>query len=251
MLKKRIIGGIIVRRDIAVQSYNYKSYLPLGKPEILVENLDNWGVDEIVLTVIDRGNTGPDFDLLKKLKEYKISTPLIYGGGIKTEEQASKVIGYGVERIILDSIIYENIDNLEKIHNSLGAQALVFSLPLVRENNQIKFYNYKKNNFQFNENKIREILNKKYFSEIVLINVNGEGGSDGFDKLLFDYMRNITNIPFILFGGICKTKHIVDCLGLENVSAVMLGNSLNYKEHNVYRLKKEINNKYIRKHNLR
>ena len=251
MLKKRIIGGVIVKRNIAVQSFNYKSYLPLGKPEILVENLDNWGVDEIVLIVIDRGDRGPDFDLLKKIKEYKISTPLIYGGGIKTEEQASKVIGYGVERIILDSIIYEDINNLEEIHKSLGSQALVFSLPLVRNKNEIKFYNYKKNNFQFNENEIREILNKKYFSEIVLINVNGEGGSNGFDKLLFDYMSNISKIPFILFGGICKTKHIVDCLGLENVSAVMVGNSLNYKEHNIYRLKKDINNKYIRKHNLK
>lgn len=251
MLKKRIIGGIIVRRNIAVQSFNYKSYLPLGKPEILAENLDNWGVDEIVLTVIDRGNKGPDFELLKKLKQYKISTPLIYGGGIKTEEQASKVIGYGVERIILDSIIYENIENLEEIHKSLGSQALVLSLPLVRKENEIKFYNYKKNNFQFNENKIGEILNKKYFSEIVLINVNGEGGSDGFDKLLFDYMHNITKIPLILFGGICTAKHIVDCLALENVSAAILGNSLNYKEHNIYRLKKEINNTYIRKHNLR
>ena len=70
--------------------------------------------------------------------------------------------------------------------------------------------------------------------------MNGEGGSNGFDKLLFDYMGNITKIPFILFGGICKTKHIVDCLELENVSAVMLGNSLNYKEHNIYQLKKDI-----------
>ena len=69
--------------------------------------------------------------------------------------------------------------------------------------------------------------------------------------LLFDYMGNITKIPFILFGGICTAKHIVDCLELENVSAVMLGNSLNYKEHNIYRLKKEINTKHIRKHNLR
>tara|TARA_B100000212_G_scaffold187252_1_gene141214 strand:- start:1701 stop:2456 length:756 start_codon:yes stop_codon:yes gene_type:complete len=250
MLKKRIIGGIIVRRNIAVQSFNYKSYLPLGRPEILAENLDNWGVDEIVLTVIDRGNRGPDFELLEKLKEYKISTPLIYGGGIKTEEQASRVIGYGVERIILDSIIYEDIDNVEKIHNALGSQALVFSLPLVRNKSEIKFYNYKKGNFQFNEKKIREILNKKQFSEIVLINVNGEGGSDGFDKLLFDYMSNITKIPFILFGGICKTKHISDCLSLENVSAVMVGNSLNYKENNIYRIKKEIKNTFIRKHNL-
>lgn len=251
MLKKRIIGTVIVRKNIAVQSFKYKSYLPLGTPKIIVENLDNWGVDEIVLLVIDRDNKGPDFELLKKLKSCKISTPLIYGGGIKTEQQANKVINHGVERIILDSIIYENIDNLEKIYRSLGSQALLLSLPIVRENNKINFYNYTKKTFQYSKKNIKDILSKNIFSEIVLVNVNGEGGVDGFDELLFEYMKKITNTPFVLFGGISKNKDIVDCLKLENVSAVMIGNSLNYKENGIYHLKKDISEFYIRKHNIR
>ena len=251
MLKKRIVGAVIVRKNIAVQSFNYSSYLPLGKPEIIIENLHNWGVDEIVLLVIDRDNKGPDFDLLKKLKNYKISTPLIYGGGIQTEEQAKKVINYGVERIVLDSIIYENINNLEKIYQSLGSQALILSLPLIQENNKINFYNHKKKEFQYKEKNIKEILNKKIFSEIVLINVNGEGSSEGFDKLLFEYMQKITKTPFILFGGISNTKQVIDCLKYENVSAVIIGNSLNYREHSIYHLKKDISDSFIRKHNIK
>ena len=54
MLKKRLIGVITVKDDWAVQSIGYKSYLPLGKPKIIAENLDRWGVDEIICLSIDR-----------------------------------------------------------------------------------------------------------------------------------------------------------------------------------------------------
>lgn len=250
MLKKRIIGNIIVKNDLAVQSFNYKKFLPIGKPEILLENLDNWGVDEIAIIVIDRKDKGPDFKLLSKLKDYKINTPLIYGGGIKTKDQANAVISYGAERIILDSIIYENIDNINQIYNSLGSQALILSLPLINEKNTIYFYNYKTGEKNL-DSKIIEILKKEFFSEIVLMNVNGEGSARGFDQLLTKYMKGITRVPFIVFGGITTSKDVKNCLKDKRISAVMIGNSLNYKEHSIYHLKKNIKDLWIRKHNLK
>ena len=53
MLKKRIIGVVNVKDNIAVQSFGFNRYLPLGKPECLIENLDRWGADEIILNIID------------------------------------------------------------------------------------------------------------------------------------------------------------------------------------------------------
>ena len=35
MLKKRLIGVVTVRRGWAVQSFGYKRWLPLGRPEVL------------------------------------------------------------------------------------------------------------------------------------------------------------------------------------------------------------------------
>ena len=63
MLRKRLIGAIIVRKGWAVQSIGYKRWLPLGKPECLAENLDRWGADGIVVLCIDRENQGPDLEL--------------------------------------------------------------------------------------------------------------------------------------------------------------------------------------------
>lgn len=54
MLKKRLVGVITVRRGWAVQSFGYRRWLPLGKAEVLAQNLDRWGVDEIFVQAIDR-----------------------------------------------------------------------------------------------------------------------------------------------------------------------------------------------------
>ena len=94
MLKKRLIGVITFLDGWAVQSFGYKKYLPLGKPEVIARNLDNWGADEILIQSIDRSinNYGPDFELLNSLRDLALSTPLSYGGGIYTLDHAVEVI---------------------------------------------------------------------------------------------------------------------------------------------------------------
>ena len=47
MVKKRLIGVVTIRNGLAVQSFSYSSYLPLGNPLCIIQNLDRWGVDEI------------------------------------------------------------------------------------------------------------------------------------------------------------------------------------------------------------
>ena len=58
MLRKRLLGAVVVRQGWAVQSFGYRRWLPLGRPECLVENLDRWGADGIVVLAIDRGDQG-------------------------------------------------------------------------------------------------------------------------------------------------------------------------------------------------
>ena len=83
MLAKRLIGAVIVRDGLAVQSIGYKKWLPIGKPEIVREKIYvERNVDEIAVLCIDRKLRGPDLDLLKRITDLNINTPLMYGGGI-------------------------------------------------------------------------------------------------------------------------------------------------------------------------
>ena len=47
----RIIGSIFHFNGMAVQSIGFSRYLPIGDVHIVAENLNNWGVDEILLLV--------------------------------------------------------------------------------------------------------------------------------------------------------------------------------------------------------
>src|SRR5690554_2349668 len=117
MLRKRLIGVVTVRNGWAVQSFGYRRYLPLGRPECLVENLDRWGADEILVQVIDRsaGERGPDFDLLARLGRLGLETPLIYGGGVASADHAVRAIQSGADRVTVDQALHRAPDEVRRM----------------------------------------------------------------------------------------------------------------------------------------
>ena len=51
MRSVRIIGSVLIKNEIAVQSINFNKYLPVGKPKILIDFLNDWGADEIIVNI--------------------------------------------------------------------------------------------------------------------------------------------------------------------------------------------------------
>ena len=105
MLRQRILAAVIVRDKIAVQSFGFKRWLPLGSVSCIVQNLDRWCADGIVVLSIDRKQKGPDLQLLRELSALDLSTPLSYGGGIRDAEDSLKAVQAGAERLVLDQMM--------------------------------------------------------------------------------------------------------------------------------------------------
>ena len=248
MIKKRIIGTVVVKNGIAVQSFSYGKYLPLGKPEIIIKNLDRWGVDEILINVIDRSKNklDPNFELLKKIQKMNITTPLIYGGGVSNLESAKKVINLGADRILIESALFNNYNYVKEISLFLGSQALILSLPIVIEKKIIKYFNYKNKKIENLSNKINLSIKEKLFSEVLIIDPKGDGLHDKFNEKLIS--KEKFNLPLICFGGIHTDSKIKKIFATNlNVNAVAVGNSLNYTEHAFQKIKKKTINKKFRK----
>lgn len=241
MPKKRLIGVITVKNNIAVQSFSYKKYLPIGKPEILAKNLDRWGADEILLKVIDTNNYNqePNYDILEKVLNLKLSTPIIYGGGILNVKDALKIIRFGADRILIEKILYSDLSKVKKISETIGAQALIASIPLIYHNKNIYHFNYlKKEKTKINNNFITAI-NENLISEVLLIDSENEGYENSFNYSLLNSFP-IKNFSLICFGGISTPKQIIKIIKNKNVNAVAIGNSLNYKENALQFIKKEV-----------
>ncbi len=249
MLRKRLIATVIVRQGWAVQSFGYARWLPLGKPECLVENLDRWGADRIVVLVIDRGDTGPDISLIKRLSNLGLSTPLTYGGGLRNEVDARAAVQAGAERLILDSALQNNSACIESMASSVGVQALVAALPLVRDDKgsvQHWLHRFKKS--VPISSTIRQLLAQELVSEVLVIDKCGEGKSKGFDVKLLEAIESMSQLPLLAFGGLANPEQIRSLLNRSQIAGVTVGNALNYREHAIGQFKLNLTDQPLRPH---
>jgi cyclase len=246
MLKKRIIGVVTVRNGWAVQSFGYERYLPLGKPECLVENLDRWGADEILVQVIDRSNKqlGPDFFLIERLGKLGLGTPLIYAGGIRSVEDGIKIIGSGADRLAVDTLLHDSPSVVQSLATQLGAQALIAVLPLSCSDGNLLWFEYRsKSKLNINP-RVVDLLASELISEILVIDWMNEGKSIGFDARLLQMLP--FKKPVIAFGGINQIEQMRDLLHTSEVAAVAVGNFLSYREHAIQNYKKMLHGMPIR-----
>ena len=228
---KRLIGVITVKDNWAIQSIGYKRYLPMGRPEVIAENYDRWQLDEIFVVDIDRSrfNQGPNFELLERITEKKLMTPLCYMGGIRNSDDALKLISLGADRIALDNLYKVSPSAVKSISDTIGRQAVIRAQPLITRGKDIFLYDHISGNAEEKIN-IQNLANSNsYFSELMIVDVLNEGSIDAFNTDLLIPFRE-SNLQLICFGGITTTEQIKHIFAEVNVSAIAIGNSLNYRE---------------------
>jgi cyclase len=248
MLKKRLTGGVTILNGLVVQSFGYNRYLPIGKPKVVVENLDRWGCDEIFIQVIDRStnNLGPDIELVKNIASSGILTPIMYAGGIQNENQASQVIRAGAERVCLDGLLHENPSEIKKIAKRLGGQAVIGCLPLGIDNSGMAYwYNYRTKKKCLIGEAIFSLIKDKLISEILLVDWKNEGNDESFDFRILEIFEKY-NVPLILFGGLSSAKIIKKAFDDPMVVSAVIGNKLNYAEHGIQTLRNQLSSAPIR-----
>ena len=238
MLKKRVVGVVTIKNNRAVQSFGYRRYLPLGKPECLVENLDRWGADEILVQVIDRSatNLGPDFELLERIGKLGLETPLIYAGGIRSQDDGVKAVQLGADRIVIDTLLHDDLSSVRRLSDRLGAQALIASMPLSWQNGAIEWLNYRRQSAGLISSEILNIIKSGVISEVLVTDWMHEGKPGGFDQNIVSKFP-LQDVPLIAFGGLNVTEQMSTLLQQSNVSAIAVGNFLSYKEHAIQKFK--------------
>lgn len=246
MLKKRLIGVVTVKGGWAVQSFGYKRYLPLGKPEVMVQNLDRWGVDEILVQCIDRSaaGLGPDLDVLGKISKLGIATPLIYSGGISRREDAVKVVSQGADRIMVDAMLLDSPESVDGVARDLGTQAIIAHLPARVASGGLMALDHRDRSERPLAQWVAQ-LPHKWISELMVSDWQNEGSPDRFDERLLEIALHIDK-PLLCFGGISEAAQVQRVLSHPQVVAVGVGNFLSYREHAVQIIKNGQRNQSMR-----
>lgn len=228
---KRLIGVVSILNDHVVQSISFKKYHPIGSPQVIVENLDRWQLDEVLINCFDRtkSNLGPNFTIMEKIAKLGTSTPITYMGGVRSLNDSINLIQLGADRIGIETLFNTNYEEVINISESLGRQAIIRSQSFVLKNGKYLPYNYlqKKNyNYDLTDTLVSQ---SEYFSELLLIDKCNEGNINSFSNKVLNQFNKF-KIQIICFGGISNKNQIKKLFDNKNVSAAAIGNFLNYKE---------------------
>src|SRR5690348_11165686 len=104
MLRPRIIPCLLIHNGGLVKTVGFGQPKYVGDPLNAVRIFNEKEVDELTVLDIDATVRGvePNYDLIKRLAS-ECRMPLCYGGGIRTAEQAQRIIRLGVEKVALSA----------------------------------------------------------------------------------------------------------------------------------------------------
>lgn len=211
MISKRIIPSLIIKNGELIHRSNFDESTDryVGDPINAINIFNNYFTDEIIILDIGASiNKKINYDLLRDLSS-EAFTPLSYGGGIKTIKQAEKIINLGYEKIILNSVCFENFNLIHECQKSLGAQSIIISIDILRNKNDYIFYNHlERKEGKENIKEFLEKISSMEIGEIMLTSVNFDGLMTGCDIELINDFQNFINVPLIYRGGLSSLENI-------------------------------------------
>lgn len=222
MAFKRLSAVVTVRDGKVIKSYGYAKYRPGGNLSTVLQMLDRWEVDEIY--VIDIGLTdSPSTLTLETIRTTEITTPVSYGGGITSVEDAHKVMKSGCERFVIGRAAYRDQNVCESIALRYGAQSVILSLPLSCLNRRLSLPHYL--DVETDISRALRVAGSPWISEVFITDWINEGSVGTFDTSILERARIEGKIEknIIAFGGI-DSKQAEVLLSQEGVVAVCIGN---------------------------
>jgi cyclase len=246
MLKKRITANLIVKNGIVVQSIGFRKYLPIGKPSIAIEFLNQWGIDEIIFTDISasaRGN-GPDLQMIKKATQ-KCFVPLTIGGGITNLDHIKELMHSGADKIAINQSALYQPKLITEAASIFGNQSLVVSIDCINTAEGYRVYDYLQRMITSHDpSTFARKAEEAGAGEILINSVDRDGSYLGYDLELVDEVCSQLRIPVIACGGAKNASHMIDVLKNTNASAASAGNFFHFTEHSVNITKSQIQ-KYL------
>ena len=242
MLKKRIIAVLPLYHGIVVQSIGFNRYLPIGKPDIAIEFLNSWGIDEIV--VLDIMATKNDLvinpDYVKNFSR-KCFVPLAVGGGIRKLSEVDGLIQSGADKVVVNQSILKTPELITKIAKNYGDQCVVASVDIIREDNNLFVWDYiSKSKLKIPISDLLETICQAGAGEILINAVHKDGQYNGYDEELINEVCRKVTIPVLACGGAKNAESMIHLLNNTQASAACAGNFFHFFEHSVIITKKQI-----------
>ena len=239
MLTKRIIPCLDVDRGRVVKGINFLQLRDAGDPVEVARRYEEDGADELVFLDISASHEGRAImlDVVRRVSE-QIFMPFTVGGGIRTIDDATRLIQAGAEKVSINSAAVRNPQLVRNVAEKFGRCATVVNIDprRVQRNGKTIW------EVHINGGRIPTGLEAVAWArevealgagEIVLTSMDADGTKAGYDLEMTAAVSEAVTIPVVASGGAGAPEHLVQALTVGKADAALAASIFHYHEYGI------------------
>lgn len=233
MLRPRIIPFLLVHQGGLVKTVGFKDPKYVGDPINAVKIFNEKEADELCVVDMDASVNGvePDYKAIEHMA-LECRMPLCYGGGVRTVEQAKRIIGLGVEKVSISAAAVERPELVSDIAEEVGRQSVVVVIDakkkMLGRGWDVVTHNAKRS-AKLDAVEFAGRVAKLGAGEIVMNSVDQDGRMTGYDLDLACKLRERVKIPMTMLGGAGKLEHLSELFDACGVVGAAAGSLFVFK----------------------
>lgn len=243
MLSKRIIPCLDVDKGRVVKGVKFFDHVDAGDPVEQARKYQADGADELVFYDITASHEGRDImaDLVRRVAD-NVFMPLTVGGGIRTIDDATRLIQAGAEKVSINSAAVKRPELLFEIAQKFGECATVLGLDanrVMRDGVEMweVFINGGRTPTGLKVLDWARRARELGAGEIVLNVMNADGTTAGYDLEMTAAVSEAVNIPVVASGGAGSPEHLLTVLKEGKADAALAASIFHFNTFTVRQVK--------------
>ena len=247
MPAKRIIACLDVKDGRVVKGVRFVNLRDAGDPADLAAAYSEVGIDEVVFLDITASaeRRGLMVGIVERTAQ-KVFIPLAVGGGVRTVEDARRLLRAGADKVSVNTAAVERPELLTELSREFGAQAVVLAIDAKREGAGWRIHTYGGRRPVEREAVAWAAEGEQLGAgEILLTSMDCDGTKAGFDCELTRAVSRAVGIPVIASGGGGEPVHFYDVLTAGEADAALAASIFHYAEIPVSDLKRYLDQRGV------
>jgi cyclase len=241
----RLIPCLDVTNGRVVKGTNFVNLRDAGDPVELAAQYDAEGADELVFLDITASSDGRAtmVDVISRTAE-QVFIPFTVGGGIRSVEDARRMLRAGADKISVNTSAVENPQLIAEIASEFGSQCVVCAVDAKSRSDGSAGYEV----FLHGGRTPTGIDVVEWVTracalgagEILLTSMDRDGTKEGFDLEITRCVSDAVGVPVIASGGVGTLEHLVDGLVIGGADAVLAASIFHFGEFTVAQAKQRM-----------
>lgn len=229
MLARRIIPCLDVRDGVVVKGVKFRNHEIIGDIVPLAQKYAEIGADELVFYDITASSDQRvvDKSWVSKIAQV-IDIPFCVAGGIKSVEDAGRILEMGADKISVNSPALANPNLITELYNTYGQQCVVVGIDSFfnKDTNAYEVYQFTGDESRTQKTSWQTIdwvkeVQQRGAGEIVLNCMNQDGVRKGYDIEQLAMVRQACSVPLIASGGAGEIQHFEDVFKQADVDGAL------------------------------